>query len=150
MGSPAVVGLRWNATDIQDVPGGIFLEISRGLNEPPSVRGEDTTVPGRAGRSEGNRVNDILGLELVGLVWAGDDAITPAEILAAYRTNQRAARAMFATNSERGTLEATLEDGSVWSIEARPLNAIWNEGPTFAKPSIELEGYDDWVEVEGS
>lgn len=150
--SAAVVGLTFDGFDIQDLAGGIFLEIARGLNEPPAVRGVDVVVPSRPGRIEGSRVNDVLSIELTGVVMAEDVAATPAEVLASYRSNQRLVRALFATNRRRATLEATLEDGSVLAIEAHPLNAIWNEGPTFAKPSIELEGFDDWVEteVEGS
>lgn len=69
MANPAaVVGLTFGGTDIQHNPIGIFLEIVRGLNEGPSVRGSDTVVPGLAGRIARNRVADRWDIELRGLV----------------------------------------------------------------------------------
>jgi hypothetical protein len=148
MTSPAaVVGLVYDSEDLQLEDLQIFLEIVRGLNEPPQVRGTDTVVAGRAGRQEGSRVNDLLPIELVGLVSADPTLTALAEIRESYRANQRFLRNLFRTNRRRATLEATLEDGSVITIEARPLNAIWNERSTSATVSIELEGYDDWVQA---
>lgn len=144
MTSPAaVVGLRYDGIDLQDDLQ-IFLEILRGLNEPPTVRGIDNTIPDRAGRSEMNRVNDIIAIELVGLISSDDTLPTDAERLASYRANATFVRALFATNRERAALEADLEDGSTISISARPMNAVWQEHREHATVSIELEGYDDW------
>ncbi len=151
MSSPAaVVALSYDGSDLQIEDLSIFLEIAHGLNEPPQVRGSDTVVPALAGRVEGNRVNDVLPIELVGLVSPSADATTRAEQLASFRTNALAVRALFATDRAVADLVATLEDGTVVAISARPMNAIWNERPIFATVSIELEGYDDWAVVDGS
>jgi hypothetical protein len=148
--SAAVVGLRYDSVDLQTDDLQIFLEIHTGLNEPPSVRGGDYVVPARAGRVEANRINDVLPIELVGMVNA-DPAITDlGDARSSYRANATALRALFHPNRSRATLEADLEDGSTITIEARPLPThIWNEGAVSAKVNIELEGYDDWA-VAGS
>lgn len=66
--SYATIPLTFGGTDVQQNPIGIFLEIYRGLNEVPSVRGIDTVVPGLAGRIARNRVVGVLAIELRGMV----------------------------------------------------------------------------------
>lgn len=143
----AVIALTYAATDIQHSDFGIFLEIVRGLNETPTVRGEDTIVPGDPGRTAGSRVNDVIGIELRGYVRGV--GVDEAGDRSAFATNRAAFRALFASNRARANLVATLEDGSTATISARPLpGGLWDQiVPGMAKVSIELEGYDDWVIV---
>lgn len=153
MTSPAAtVGLTYAATDLQQSDLQWFFQVVKGLNEPPSVRGVDVTVPALTGRIEGNRKNDVLAIELVGWVRGDPAETTRSNAIASYRDNAQAIRTLFATNRARAELIATLENGSVLSISARPLNAIWTDAvqSEFVNVSIELEGYDDWTEVSGS
>lgn len=148
MSSPAaVVGLRFDGVDLQLEDLQIFLEISKGLNESPSVRGVDTIVPARAGRIQGNRINDILPIVLEGLVSGDETAGDRAAVLSSYRGNMATIRDLFRSDRSRATLEADLEDGRTLAIEARPLNQTWLERRIHATGSIELEGDDDWVEL---
>jgi hypothetical protein len=147
----ATIGLTYAGTDVQLSDLSIFLEIVHGLAEPPTVRGSDIIVPGLAGRIAGNRVNDVLPIELEGFVRADDVAIGTENARDSFQYNRATVRALFATNRARAELLATLEDGTQYTIMARPLNAIWNTviASEFATVSISLEGYDDW-ELVGS
>lgn len=153
MTSPvAPIGLLYDATDLQSSDLQIFLQIVKGLNEPPSVRGSDYIVPARAGRVEANRINDVVSIVLEGHVAADPAETTTAGARASYRANVQAVRTLFRPDRGRATLLAVLEDGTQMTIEARPLNAVWSEPvpSEFGLVSIELEGYDDWAEVVGS
>lgn len=134
----AAIGLTVGGVDVQ-VLDGIFLEIVRGLNEPPSVRGSDTIVPGRAGRITRNRQDDVWTIELRGYV-AGNTQ-------SAFRTNAKSIRALFDPKVLR-TVVATLEDGTTATITARTLNTVWDQGmPEWANVSIEMEAVEDWLIV---
>jgi hypothetical protein len=52
--------------DIRDA--NIHMDIVRGFLEPFQVRGEDTIIPGAAGRTERARVEDSLIIELRGYI----------------------------------------------------------------------------------
>lgn len=151
MTSPiAAVPITFDGVDLCPDDLSWFFQIRRGLNESPNVRGKDVTIPGMAGASPRNRVNDKLPLELYGIVRASEGAEGQEAARASYRTNQRTLRALFAPNRARAELIALLEDGSSLMIMARPLmGSIWNEDVTseFVTVSIPLEGDDDWAEV---
>jgi hypothetical protein len=143
----AVVGLTYDGSDIQLSDLSIFLEIRRGLNEAPSVRGVDTIVPARAGRIAQSRINDMLSIELYGQVTTDPAETFADDARASYRDKWVGVRALFASNRDPTDLVATLEDGTTQTISARPLNIVVpNEIPGwFANVSIELEGFDDWT-----
>lgn len=147
--SVAVIALTVNGTDVQQDPMGIFLELVRGLNEPPRVRGVDTIVPGLAGRIARNRVSDGFTLELRGFVAGnGDDE---AEQRADFRVLVNAFRALFDPTADPVEVVATLEDGSTATCTARALpTAVWDQVmPALARASVEMESLDaDWVIVE--
>jgi hypothetical protein len=151
MTSPlATVGLSFDGVDLQTADLQIFLEIVHGLNEPPSVRGSDTIVPGLAGRIEGNRINDVLVIGLEGLFRADPTTTTHDDAIASYRGNVNTVRSLFLPNRARADLVATLEDGSQLTVSARPMpGVIWSEPvkSELAQVSIELEAYDDWTAV---
>jgi hypothetical protein len=142
----ATVGLTYDSADLQASDLSVFLEIIHGLAEPPSVRGSDTIVPGLAGRIEGNRIHDVLMIELEGFVRADESEVGTDDARASFATNRATVRSLFDTDRARAALIATLEDGTQLSIMARPLNAIWNTviPSEFATVSISLEGYGDW------
>lgn len=142
----AVIALTVDGTDVQAANFGIFLEIVKGLNESPSVRGQDTIIPGLAGRIARSRVADTLMLELRGIVTGDRDAEAGED--ADFRTNCLAARALFAPTKSPVAVVATLEDGSTATINARPLpGAIWNYPMRcVAEVSFPMESVDpDWV-----
>lgn len=147
-----VVGLTYDGESVQLDDFSIYLNVTTGLDQVPAVRGEDTIVPGRGGRFEGNRMNDILSIVLAGVVMA-DPSITDQDASRAnFRTRLRTIRALFASNRSRADLVATLEDGSVWTISARPMNIVTSNliPGAFWDGSVELEGYDDWSIAEAS
>ena len=144
----ATIALTYDGVDLQTSDLQLFLEIVHGLNETPSVRGVDTIVPALAGRVEGIRVNDILVVTLEGLIMADPTATTRSDVVASFRDNCQTVRALFASNRARADLVATLENGDVWTVSARPMpGIIWSEPAKseLAQVSIELEAYGDWV-----
>lgn len=152
MSSPvAVVGLTYAGTDIQNANLAVFFEITRGLNEVPSVRGKDVTVPVRPGRIARSRVIDTLQIILEGQVTTDPTETDPDLSKASYRTNWTAVRSLFAPDRDVADLVATLEDGSSLTVPARPLNIVTRyEIPGwYWSGSIELEGLSDW-EASGS
>lgn len=143
-----VASLTYGGTDLTDWASGIFFDVATGIGEVPTVRGEDTTVPGLPGRVAGNRVNDVLPIELRGHVRAATSSEPdPATMAASYVTNLLAVRALFATDRARASLVATLIDGTILTISALPLSTIQAEtSPAeITEYSVTLEGYDDWV-----
>lgn len=143
----ALIGLTYDAIDLQQADLQWFFEITRGIVEVPTVRGKDTVIPGLAGRFEQNRKNDVLSIVLTGFVQA-DPALTDVEDRrASYRTNIATIRGLFAPDRARAPLEALMEDGSTQTIDARPMNIIGGLyiASEYRALSIELEGYDDWV-----
>ena len=134
----AVVALTFRGVDIQRGDFGLFLEIVRGLNELPEVRGKDTVIPGLAGRMYRNRVVDRLPVELRGMV-VGNGANETAQ-RSDLRTNMDFTRALFDPTLAPGPLVATLENGATRTIEARALNLLTQQRvPTMYDVSVELE-----------
>jgi hypothetical protein len=135
-----MIGLVYagGATDIQAPDFGIFLEIVQGLSEPPSTRGVDTVTPGRPGRVAGSRVADRLQIRLEGVVIADDEA--------AFRTSMMALRRLFHPTRMPAPLTATLEDGGVVSVMARPVRIEARAtSRQSAEVSVELEGLAVWA-----
>jgi hypothetical protein len=143
----AVIGLTFDGTDIQQNPIGIFLEIVRGLNEGPSVRGTDTVVPGLTGRIARNRIADRWEIELQGYV-GGIDTDEDGQ-RADFRTLVNTIKALFDPTAMPAALVAMLEDGSEATIQARTMpTTVWDQVvPSMARISIQLEAVEDWVIV---
>lgn len=148
MTSPvATVGVEYDGVDLQQSDLQWFFEIERGLDEVPTVRGKDTVIPGLGGRLEQNRKNDTLAIVLKGFVQA-DPALTDlTQRRESYRANMRVIRSLFLPTNGRASLAATLEDGSILTIAAVPLNIVPGRliASEYRELSIELEGFDDWV-----
>jgi hypothetical protein len=141
----ATLPLTVDGTDVQQDPIGIFLELVHGLNEGPSVRGEDDTVPSLEGRTPLNRVGDTWRLEVRG--WIAGVGPTGALQRASYRTLASQVRTMFDPRRQPISVAVVLEDGSVASIMARPQpTPLWTEHvPGFlAEVSFELEAVEEW------
>jgi hypothetical protein len=136
-----------------------YFDLIEGLpgHEPPQVRGEDPIAPGRQGRYTGNRVNDFQELLLEGFIRGrGTD---PEERREDWHTNSQLILAVFALDSDPGTLEAApgsnayLGLSSPWEIQVRTLDVL--PGPisnqmSFQTFSIRLECVDGLWWVEGS
>lgn len=147
MTSPvAVIGLTYAATDVQEADLGVFLELVRGLNELPAVRGMDVVVPGRRFRIPRNRIADTLILELRGMV-RGEGADEDAQ-RADFRNKVDALQVLFSTERVPADLVATCEDLTVRTISCRPVNLAWSQIlPSYAALSVELEAFEDWTVV---
>lgn len=143
----AIVPFTFDGVSYQDHDGGIWFEIVVGLVETPSVRGDDTTIPQNPGSLEGNRVNDVLPIELRGQVYAEATADTETAARASYWENLRTVRQAFRPDRDRAPLVATLPNGEVVEIQARPLNIVSAESVegAWAEISISLAGDDDWT-----
>ena len=141
----ATLPLTVDGTDVQQDPIGIFLELVRGLNEGPSVRGEDDIVPSLEGRTALNRVGDTWRLEIRG--WIAGVGATGALQRASYRALATQVRELFDPRLDPYSVSVILEDGGVASIMARPLpTPLWDElVPGYlARVSYELEAVEDW------
>lgn len=134
-------GLSWQT---EDESGRTYLEIVRGLNETPEMRGEDDVMPGAPGRFARNRQPDVRTIELAGFIEGyGADS---AERAAAFRTRMKLLQSAF--NPElTDVLTVGLEDGTSASINARTLNLLSEQLIAWAaRVSIELESVDpNWV-----
>lgn len=117
-----VRGITFNGTDLQPADQSMLLQIVRGLDELPEVRGSDSVVPGLAGEIPRNRVRGSLAIELAG--WITVNGATEALRLAAYRAKVDALQALFNPTGIH-TLVVTLESGATRSIEARPLTIVY-------------------------
>lgn len=99
---------------------GIHFEITRGLNELPTVRGADDIVSHRTGRVARSRVADVLDLELTGFVMGIGSDMTACR--ASYRGLIQALQAVFDPTKDPWTLSCTLEDGTAASITVRAVD----------------------------
>jgi hypothetical protein len=149
----AIIGLKIDGEDVQRSDLGVFLELVRGLNEGPTVRGVDTVVPGLPGRLPGNRVADTNQLEVFGFVSDGGAGSSEAEARAAYRANATWLRQLMDQTAAPLSVVATLEDGSTASITARVLpDPIWKDevAGLFTTVDYQLESVDaDWTRTGG-
>lgn len=143
----ASIALTYRATDIQESfaagAASMFLEIIRGLNEPPSVRGTDTIVPANVGRIQGSRVKDMVVVELEGYIFGAQGATE----LSTFRTKVTTFRALF-DPTVSGSLVATLEDASTKTLTlARTTSVLWAQlSPASAKVNVQLESTSgDWT-----
>lgn len=74
--------------ELQDLNNGYWFEIREGgLDAVPTVRGEDTVIPGRSGQVARSRIADTLPVTLHGFVWGASGT--------QYRTRMAALRAIF-------------------------------------------------------
>lgn len=139
--------LTFDATSVQQEPIGIYLRITRGINEIPSVRGEDDVVASKPGRSPYPRVTDILPLELQGVV-LGIGA-TEADERTSFRSLMQTLRTLLATGSlNPKVLAGTLEDNSTATINARVVDLEVTQliESVAAEVKVALESVDpDWV-----
>ncbi len=139
----AVIGLQYDSTDIQEWPFGIFLEIKRGLNEGPKVRGKDTTVPGLNYQLPRNRRAEYIEIELTGYV--SGEGVDEEAMREDFATLRDVMKTLFDPTRDPALLIATIEDGTNLYVLARPENTAWNQVvPSMAAVSVELKAYGDW------
>ena len=147
MTAPAIIGLTYDAVDVQDLALGIWLEIVAGVGDVPVVRGEDTTIPDAAGSLEGNRIDDYLPIELRGFVRAATSETLLVPSRTSHYDNLLTVRNLFRTNRPRAPLVATLPSGTILTISARPENILPAEiyPGEYTALSIALRGDGDWT-----
>lgn len=144
--SAAVVGLTFRGTDVQRADNTLFLEVEEGLLDGGlELRGSDTTVPGRAGRRERNRIPDSLPIVLKGWVRGdGSGSAAWSSYYAAWADLQELLR----PTAGSGLLVATLPDATVLTANARPVDIMPGALLRAAREvSVELEAVDPpyWV-----
>ncbi len=137
-----------NSVDLTRSDGRILMRVTRGLNEIPEVRGEDTIIPSAAGRVARDRVADRMVIEAEGMVM-GSGADEDAQ-RADFRSLVADIRALMYPTQAPYELVVTLEDGvSTVAITARPINVVWGDDdiPSYRKLSCQWESVDasDWV-----
>lgn len=114
----AVHDLTFDSTSFQTDPIGVHVEITRGLNESPAVRGEDDVVASLAGRVSYPRLDDILAIEGEGVVLGSGSTVEDQQ--ADYRAQILTIRTILAAGKlNPKTLSCVLEDGTTATIEAR-------------------------------
>ena len=143
----AVIGLTFSGTDLQTSDFGIFLEIVRGLNDSPAVRGVDLIVPSRAGRVVRNRVGDVLTIGLHGYVMGNGDAATAPETGGGVNTTLAADAAAGATSivlaSATGIADGIfLRIGDTGETEIRVVDASWTSGTTIPLTAPLVRAHD--------
>jgi hypothetical protein len=131
--------LTYRGTDIRDV--NIHFDVVRGYAELPSVRGEDTIIPGKAGRTVRARKKDRRVIELRGYI--------QATTAATWRTKTDTAMALFDPSLTPGALVITtpylgLGAGSK-TVQARTLSVVGGQivASRFQLWTIELEAVGD-------
>jgi hypothetical protein len=147
----AVVPLTYDGVDLQELDFTLFLEIAKGLDSPPGVRGRDQVIPKDEGRWAMLRRSDMLPIQLVGIV-CGDDTLSSRLLIRqSHAVMRELVRDLFHPARDPAPLVATLEDGTVKTIDARPLpDVLWTPHPGHDHLDIKLDGYGDWSFVAGS
>ena len=132
-------------TDVDGDPR-LTARLVRGLDTSPAVRGKDTVIPVASGQVPRDRVRDSRIIEIEVTVMG--TGATEAEQLEDTRDALNALGALFAPTGQPATLVVEVEDGTLRSISARPINTLHDDGevPTRRTLSIELLAVeDDWV-----
>lgn len=161
------MGLTYRGVSLQETDdpktSRFWFDIVEGVpgHESPQVRGPDTVVPGRQGRTVRPRVNDVQELLIEGWI-RGEGADQESRALDWHALSQTILAA-FALDSDPGTLEVSPGAATVpylgllgtASIEARTLDQM--AGPiesrmSFQTWSFRLECVDGlwWSEEESS
>lgn len=135
-----------DSVDLTRSDGRILGRVVRGLNEIPEVRGKDTIIPSKPGRTPRNRKLDRLMVEWEGMVMgAGADEDAQRED---FRDLVDDIRALMDPTSDPYELVVTVEDGTTRSITARPVNVVWgpDDIPSYRTASLQWEAIDaaDW------
>lgn len=147
---PARAVTSYGATDLNTFSGGqprFVFQVARGLDDSPEVRGTDTIIPGRAGRTARSRVFDRRVIEIEG--WVFGVGTTHAAQTDDFRDAMETLRSIFDPTAAAATLTVLLEDSTrSVTISCRPTNMIVNyEGMSAgARVSVELEAVSaDWA-----
>jgi hypothetical protein len=124
----------------------IVLDLVGGFDDEAEVRGEDTVIPGKAGRAVRDRVKDRRSIELRGYVQGIGSSLTARRT--SYRGLIDELHGIFDPTASPAALVVTapymgLTSGTK-TINARFLNAIWDDDVLgfFRRVSVELECVD--------
>jgi hypothetical protein len=118
-------GLTADGTDLTRTDRRILARVTAGLFDGLEVRGTDTTVPGLAGQIPRNRLGHQRIIVAEGMVMGAgaDEAAQRADFLALRQT----IFALMRGDQDPYVIVHTNEDGSTYTIEARPLRVEWGE-----------------------
>jgi hypothetical protein len=143
-----VIGLAFAGYDLQRADLNVMFAITEGLDDLPAVRGSDQVIPFRPGRLALPRLADRRAVVATGWVAGGQPAPEST-----YRTYLDGLKAVLDPTRPPDALVATLENGSVRWIIARPANILGGElvGHEMRPMSIEWEAVDPyWYGTFGS
>lgn len=138
----------YDGTSLLTTSGGqyrLVFRCIRGLYDAPEVRGQDTVIPGTAGRTVRDRIRDRRRIELEGHVigTGATDALQQADVESALET----LRTLFAPTRSPASLVIATSTGTK-TITCRPLNMVVDSGevPVYRRVSVELEAVgSDWA-----
>ena len=125
----------------------VYFDLIGHPSMPASVRGEDWTAPGYAGRYQGNRIEDLWTFEIRGFVLGR--GLTQTDRTTDFQSNLSAVLAALDMADDPGTfaIASYLGMGS-HSVEARPVNLV--SGPllnrgSFQRWSVGFEAIEPWT-----
>jgi hypothetical protein len=136
-----VTALSFDGLDIREAAAasgsGIFFDLVSGYNEPASVRGVDSVIPGADGRVFRSRVRDARRIILKGYVTGTSASDFQANMAALFGV-------MNPVNDPADLIisDSYLGTGGSPTIACRFLNAVGDDpenGPKFQRWTIELE-----------
>jgi hypothetical protein len=144
----AIVPVTFDSVDLCPDDLSRFFRITQGLNEPPDLRGVDVVVPGLDGQVTRPRRANTLRIVLFGHVMGVGS--TQGDRRSSFRTEMAYLRDdLFSPARTAAELAATLENGLIATLDARPLPGMMvNElvPSEFAEVSIELLSVTpDWT-----
>lgn len=139
--------LSFGGTDIHDRTG-IFFDIVAGFRGVAEVRGTDSVIPGKAGRTARSRVKDRRLIRLHGYIRGVGATLVAAQ--QDFYTNTEAAKTLFDPDDAAKALVASdpymgLSSSATATITARVLNVIEGRevSGTFQEWDVVLEAVGD-------
>lgn len=143
----ATIPTSYNGVDVQDLDG-IFLEITGGLSDSPTVRGVDVLIPKADGQTARPRRFQERRILISGFVRGTGS--TQADQRADYRSNMRSLLSLFDAAAAPADLVAELEDGSTATVACRTLSVASVEPvqSEYGTVSIEMLAVEDWSIVD--
>lgn len=121
--------LTFDGNDIQKSDISMHFDIEQGLNDGLEVRGEDSVVPGAAGRVFRNRERDVRHLVLRGILQGTGATETVRQ--GSYQNLCDQVESYFPLDDDPATLVGEARDGTWRAIDARATTIIWDPEPVF-------------------
>lgn len=135
-----------DGVDLTRSDGKLLFRVTRGINEVPEVRGQDTIVPSLNGRIPRSRRLDRHVIEAEGLVMGA--GATEALQWTDFRSLMDSLVDLMNPVQDPYNIAITVEDGTTRTITARPLNLVSGDDdiPSYREVTLQWESVDaaDW------